>query len=215
MTNKSKYNRLSLKQKSAILRCIASGTSYADIQSEFQVSAGSITKIKKSRAQILQSIADNQSGSSRLSGIGEKLDKRVYDWFVDVRSRNIPVTGALIQQSAMKAAQSLQMTDFKASNGWLNNFQKRHNIFLRQLSGESAELDMETVNHWRENIMELMDGYELKDILNCDETGLFYRALPSHTLSAGGDSCKGASLQKKGSLSCWRVRQWERSSNLW
>jgi hypothetical protein len=42
-----------------------------------------------------------------------------------------------------------------------------------------------------------MDGYEPKDIANCDETGLFFQALPNNTLCLKGDKCSGGKLSKQ------------------
>jgi hypothetical protein len=42
-----------------------------------------------------------------------------------------------------------------------------------------------------------MDGYKLKDIANCDETGLFFQALSNKTLCLKGEKCSGGKLSKK------------------
>ena len=42
-----------------------------------------------------------------------------------------------------------------------------------------------------------MKGYELKDIWNADETGLFWRALPDKSLSVKKGRCKGGKYAKQ------------------
>jgi hypothetical protein len=42
-----------------------------------------------------------------------------------------------------------------------------------------------------------MDGYEPKDIANCDETGLLFQALPNKTLCLKGEKCSGGKLKQK------------------
>ena len=72
----------------------------------------------------------------------------------------------------------LALTDFKVSNGWLARFKFCHNIGSATLSGERASVDLLTVETWRERLL-ITKYFALHDIYNRDETGLFYRALPS------------------------------------
>ena len=44
---------------------------------------------------------------------------------------------------------------------------------------------------------ELLKGYELKEIWNADETGLFWHALPDNFLSVSKDRCKGGKYAKQ------------------
>jgi hypothetical protein len=46
-------------------------------------------------------------------------------------------------------------------------------------------------------IPEIRSDLEPCNIVNCDETGLYYRTLPDKTLSAKGASCKGAKNSKE------------------
>ena len=40
----------------------------------------------------------------------------------------------------------------------------------------------------------LVDGYSPKDVFNCDETGLYFRALPDKTLATKSDARKGGKM---------------------
>ena len=54
----------------------------------------------------------------------------------------------MLQEEALQVASRLGNTTFKASNGWLEVFKKRHNIKQLMVSGESA--DVSQLKHgWR------------------------------------------------------------------
>ena len=84
------------------------------------------------------------------------------------------------------------MVNFNASNGWLQKWKNRHNICDFRISGEDGgDASAGTLKSWAERLPVLVKGYELKDVLNADETGLYWRALPGKSLSVKGKKCKG------------------------
>jgi hypothetical protein len=38
-------------------------------------------------------------------------------------------------------------------------------------------VDKEVINDWKARIVENCEGYEYKNIFNCDETGLYFKGL--------------------------------------
>ena len=93
-------------------------------------------------------------------------------------------------------ASELKNDEFKASNGWLESFRKRNNVSFATLSEESDSVNKETVADWQSRIERICEGYSPDNIFNLDETGLFFRALPSKSLVLKGDSCKGGKKAK-------------------
>ncbi|KAJ3544961.1 hypothetical protein NMY22_g2609 [Coprinellus aureogranulatus] len=76
----------------------------------------------------------------------------------------------------------------KCSNGWLDAIKKRLGLKNWKRHGESGSVDPEAVERDRARIKKLIsdalkEGYSLKDILNMDETGLFYAMVPDSGLS--------------------------------
>ncbi len=84
-----------------------------------------------------------------------------------------------------------------AHNGWLAWWQARHNVKMSILSGESGDVDKSVVEDWSKRLDSVCAGYKLQDIFNADETGLFYRVLPSRSLVSKGDDCKVVRSQRR------------------
>jgi hypothetical protein len=84
----------------------------------------------------------------KLKKTGNKdINKIVWDWFVSARAKN-SISGPMLQQKAKEVADKLGKTDFKASNGWLESFRKRHSIVFSSVCGESADVCEETIAEW-------------------------------------------------------------------
>ena len=125
------------------------------------------------------------------------INESVWEWFCQARARNIPLTGRLIQEKAVMFSMETGHDDFTASNGWLDRWKKRFNVKCNVLSGESADVSEETVLEWKQRLPSLCEGYNLKDIFNADETGLYYRAMPTRSMVAKDDTCKGVKISKE------------------
>ena len=121
----------------------------------------------------------------------------MWDWFHQDRDKAIPLSGPILQSKALEFTSQLDIADFKASNGWLEQFKARHAIKAFTVSGESAGVDLQTVDNFRSRIPEIRSDFEPCNIFNCDETGFYYRTLPDKTLSAKGASCKGVKNSKE------------------
>jgi hypothetical protein len=85
------------------------------------------------------------------------------------------LSGTMMQEHAKEVAEKLEKSEFKASNGWLESFRKRHQIVFNAVCGESGDVCGETVADWVAKLPSVMDGYEPKDIANGDKTGFFLR----------------------------------------
>lgn len=126
------------------------------------------------------------------------MDKATHTWFCNARSYRIPINSEIIQQKAIQFSKSLNPeSKFTASNGWLEKFLKRHEISFKALSGEGAAVNQEVVNNWLAELDQICKNYELRDIYNIDETGLFYAAKPKKSYVEDDDACLGGKQSKK------------------
>ena len=92
-----------------------------------------------------------------------------------------------------------ELDDFTASNGWLESFRKSYGIreTTTSISGEAGDVDVTTVKAWMERFPEITQGYALKDIINMDELGLFFKTLPQRGLVQKGKKGRGGKQCKK------------------
>ena len=124
----------------------------------------------------------------------QQLDEKVYEWFVTQRSKNIPISGPLLQERARQISLQLggaSAGTFKGSNDWLQKFRTRHGIKHRAICGESATVDPATVDDWKARLPLIIDKYAPEDVYNADETGLFFKALPDGSLVMANETCEG------------------------
>ena len=119
-----------------------------------------------------------------------------WDWVQDAIRRRINVTGPMIKEKGLKFAADLDNESFKASNGWLDCFLKRHNIVFGKMSGE-RDVNETTMNEWKEKLPQLCEGYKSENIFNMDETGLFFRDTTRYTFHKKGDDCAGGKRSKE------------------
>ena len=75
----------------------------------------------------------------------ENLETVLMQWFGQ-RAKGALLSDKLVSTKALRLAEKLQLADFKASDGWLSKFKKRHGIKLQRPHGESGAADMEGVD---------------------------------------------------------------------
>ncbi|KAL1141025.1 hypothetical protein AAG570_000951 [Ranatra chinensis] len=79
---------------------------------------------------------------------------------------------------------STMCADFTASKGWFEKFQKRYQLKSVVLHGEAVSADQSAaedyVNKYFQTILEESE-YHPEQVFNMDETGLFWKKIPSRT----------------------------------
>ncbi|KAI1705711.1 tc5 transposase DNA-binding domain-containing protein [Ditylenchus destructor] len=83
----------------------------------------------------------------------EDLDKAVLTWHKTVMSHpDVTVSGELLMEKAKEFADHLGIDDFKASDGWLENFKRRNSITFGKRHGEAADVDLVALGTWQANV---------------------------------------------------------------
>ena len=117
--------------------------------------------------------------------------KALYEWYTLACSMNIYPGGPQIAEKGRQIAATLGKAGFTGSNGWLEKWKSRYNIKQFVISGESGDVDGATIDSWKERLPELLQGYKKEDIMNLDETGCFWQALPNRGFNRKGKDCAG------------------------
>ena len=116
---------------------------------------------------------------------------------MNARERDVPIGGYIIREKALDFAKELNITDFKASDGWLDRWKNRHNVVFRAISGEERSCTEEMTASWAQtHLPTILSRYDLRDIYNADEFGLFYQQLPTKSFHLKGERCAGGKFSK-------------------
>ena len=210
MDNKKRKQRipLSLEDKIAIIRKKETGINISDetLAREYNVDRSTISNIIRKKEELLKSYSNAKTSELKKTRIQPGrfpvLEDALYKWFQGLRSQNIPVSQELLKQKVLyfyneAKNKGAQFPEFEASRGWLENFQNRYEISSKNITGESQSANLENVEEGRARCHILLAEYELDDIYNADETGLFFRLAPDQTLATKSDQAKGCKKDKE------------------
>ncbi|KAH6943878.1 hypothetical protein HPB50_000319 [Hyalomma asiaticum] len=89
-----------------------------------------------------------RSARNCVLGISKNVDDAVAAWLKDLRSRNIPVSGSMIQEKAVEFAALFDIAGFDASSGWLHCLRAHYSIAWKQVSGEARSVDTAAASTW-------------------------------------------------------------------
>lgn len=181
---------LTLRDKIAILNDLDNKLTHKDIEAKYNICGATIYGVIRNKNQLLAKFQDptteKKYGNLLLnlsqSPLNTKFDINllVLEFYKECINRNIPVSGSLLQQQARYFAKCAGIEDFKGSNGWLDRFQTRYNIYFKpqnfpMLSSEAELIKNKTVpfknkGSFKEDIEEV--GYYVMK-----NTGLPYKKI--------------------------------------
>lgn len=182
---------LTIKQKIEIIRYMevhknATDNVIAEIFSteyKKKISRRAINDIRNNKAKILEMNNEGKGNIMRTKNLKfELIDEKISSWIEKIESFGGIINDNLIKQKALAFANEAGIEDFKASTGWLGGMKKRHGLKLRTLPGESHGIKIEDAKDFLCKIKELVYEYGQENIFNADETGIFYKLIPSKTI---------------------------------
>ena len=115
-------------------------------------------------------------------GKDAQVEDALFEWWKFQLSHNAPLNGLILCSKAEALAKKIGYEDFRATDGWFTRWKARHGIVSTKLAGEAAEADVQSADEFiKKQLPDLLRNYAPRDILNTDETGICFRALPSTT----------------------------------
>ncbi|KAH7980538.1 hypothetical protein HPB49_017111 [Dermacentor silvarum] len=134
----AKRQNLPFTPKLEIINRVERGEKKSDVAAAYKIPRSTLSTILKNKADI-RAKSDKRPGARGArrvrTALYEDVEAAVYKWFVDVRSRNIPVSGPMIEQKAKDLAFLLGRNDFQGSSSWLQRFKERHDIVGKAVTG--------------------------------------------------------------------------------
>ncbi|GFQ94976.1 tigger transposable element-derived protein 1 [Trichonephila clavata] len=138
-----------------------------------------------------------------LAGLSEKYfdretKKALVLWIQELTQKRIPIDGELIKEKAIRfynqvkdlepscSSSHIRSPKFSASNGWLAGFLQRHTLYNLKIKGEAASADGTDAKNYSKVLVKIIEdgGYCPDQVFNADETGLFWKKMPSGTFIA-------------------------------
>ena len=156
-----------------------------DLAKEYNVSEGMVSDILKEKDRWVA--IDNDSYQANLKR-EKKIQFPIIEvaltvWLDKALQAKLVLTESILTTKALDFAVLCNEEKFKASNGWLDNFKKRHNLRQYNIYGEAGSAPIQDLDSMRGRLCQTLKDYDPKDIFNCDETGLFWKMKLNHTIS--------------------------------
>ncbi|XP_064421026.1 jerky protein homolog-like [Latimeria chalumnae] len=192
MSGKHKHVVLTIKDKLEIIEKLEEGSSSKQLSLIYEIGETTVRDIKKNKEKILTyaSSLDSTSGLSKRKSMKlstyEELDRAMLEWFHQQRAEGTPISGPICAKQAKFFFDALGMEgDFNASSGWFTRFKQRHGIREIAIQGEKLSGNETSANEFRSYFQEFTERENLQpeQIYNADETGLFWKCLPTRTLA--------------------------------
>ncbi|XP_054745872.1 tigger transposable element-derived protein 1-like [Anastrepha obliqua] len=206
---KAKRKAISLDTKIKILDQLTTGQGATAVGKHFGIHEATIRTIKKNETAIRKSVCSGTKISAKSSSyirdvVKEKMEKALVMWIEDKSQKRIPVDGIAIKQTALRiykrikevepgtSSQSKQ-PEFSASTGWMTGFLKRHALHNVKIKGETASADELAAKKFPEKLRKIIEdgGYTPDQVWNVDESGLFWKKMPSRTYVAKSQKTAG------------------------
>ena len=124
MAEKCSHSDRSLKLKYKVLQELHKGTPQKDLAEKYSILKNTISTWKKNRAKILACYEKGLDLKIIKPEMYENISKALMKWLLHLRSENIPINGLLLKEKACNFAKEVGVSNFQASNGWLEKWKK-------------------------------------------------------------------------------------------
>ena len=157
-----------------------------------------VSKLRREETKYLQVRTLYDDGLKRVvKDRLEELSDKLEEFYEEMNAKGASITDEVLIMEAKEIASKQQLTlpkGFNFSCKWLLHWKRRRNIMQQELHGEAGDACQIGIDLCRRHLPGILGEFALENIYNLDETGLFYRRLPTRTLMRGMK--KGKKLSK-------------------
>ena len=139
---------LSLEKKREIIEKMEAGCTISSLAHTYDVPTNTLYDLRKNKERIKQ--YQCHFGKKTSKNVPRKVvskprfasvDEATLTWLKQQRDAGVLVRGTEVLNAAKKFAQLQGVEDFKASDGWLFRFKRRHGLSNRKVHGEALDCD--------------------------------------------------------------------------
>ncbi|XP_061682790.1 heterogeneous nuclear ribonucleoprotein U-like protein 1 isoform X1 [Syngnathoides biaculeatus] len=196
---------LTIQQKIQLLDILQEGWSYAAVARHYGLNESTIRCIKKDEKKIrtTASVSFNLSAKRLATSQNQvivRMESALALWITDCRKKNIHFDMNIRERAQQLYAMFANADDvckehgrskeskasptkFVASKGWFVRFTNRFNLKNLSLHGEAAASMVQKADKYTETFMTIVKGggYKPEQVFNMDETGLYWKRVPSYS----------------------------------
>ncbi|KAI5632487.1 DDE superfamily endonuclease domain-containing protein [Phthorimaea operculella] len=156
-----------------------------DICKLYNIAADVVNEIWNDRNQF---ILPKKVGRRTIAYINNILEPLLLDWYHKEKTKDVYITGRMIQNVAEQIAREKGFVHFNAGNKWLERFKKRHSIYLsnRKERTKSPSDPVWKIKWFEDHWQKLRVAYTDDEIYTADEVGLFYNPSKSRERKFAG-----------------------------
>lgn len=195
----SSKHTLTVKEKLKLIESFKDGCSRKALAEKYKINVSTVTRVlqNEQKFEAIRTSHENITRKRFRPGQYDMVNKAVTMWFQGMRSKNAVITGPMICERAKQFAVSMKVDGFEANDGWLHRWKKNQNIAFRKICGEKAAADYGASKEWvKSTLPNIIKDLPPDQVYNADESGLFYKALPTGTFALRGEQVFGGKMSK-------------------
>ena len=178
MSTKKTRNGYPLDIKYKIVKLVVNKTPFPEILRQFNdngIEMHNIYAFNKKRTEIIEAFEGSLSSKAKSLRKFDfpELETELLEFVSTSGLVGLPINTDVLK--TIEIAEKLKITNFKASNGFIDRFKNRNQVAFKTFQREANGVPDELCDDWvTTKLPELIKDCEPKDVFNGDEFGLFW-----------------------------------------
>lgn len=177
--NKGQKNALDLHTKIRVINDAESGWSSRTLANKYKCGRTQIQRIIQNKNKLKEMWLHKRKRDTFQPF--KDINKLTFSWYSVAKANGMAISRPILLEKAQYFAQVSKTDNFRASSGWLSRFCARHKVHFQKK--DNYIINDDVVLDWVSILPTVLASYNLKNVYNCDELILYYRDLPSKSIS--------------------------------